>query len=493
MADGTGFTPLDASTFEARETDLRERLLDAQFDMAQAKTEALLVLINGPDGAGKGEVLYRLHEWLDPRGLTTMAYDIADDDERRRPGGWRYWRDMPERGRIGIVLGSWYHVMLLRRATGVLDRDAFLGVIDQVNRVEAMLAAENVRVLKIWLELSAGKAARRFRAKRDGPGGERRPLLEEWGAIDTEKERRRLVEAAAELDGAPGAADAPWHRIPASDPRARDLAVGELVLEQLRLAPPRPKPSRHRAPRAPRRVSRGPSVLAALDLSRSLGKKEYRKRLRAAQERIYELTRRDAFRDRALTCVFEGNDAAGKGGAIRRLRAALDPIRSHVHPIAAPSDASLLHPWLWRFWLRVPEHGRTAIFDRSWYGRVLVERVEGYAAPADWKRAYQEIEDFEHLLTGGGQIVHKFWLAISPEEQLARFEARQDTPHKRFKITDEDWRNREKWPLYAAAVEDMVALTSKPAAPWTIVEANDKRFARVKVLETVADRLEAEL
>jgi len=492
MADATDTAPLDEETFEEREANLRARLLDAQFDMAEAKTETLLVLINGPDGSGKGEVLYRLHEWLDPRGITTMAYDIEDADESRRPGGWRYWRDMPERGRIGLVLGSWYHVMLLRRATGALDRDAFLHVIDQVNRVEAMLAAENVRVLKLWLDLPADKAFRRFRSKRD-VDGERRPLLREWGEIDTKKERRRLVEAAAELDHAPGAADAPWHRIPAGDRRARDLAVGELVLGALRAAPPRLKTARPRPPTAPRRVSRGPSILGALDLDQSLPKKKYRKRLRAAQSRIYELTRRKSFEGRALTCVFEGNDAAGKGGAIRRLRAALDPIRSDVHPVAAPTNEALAHPWLWRFWLNVPEHGNTAIFDRSWYGRVLVERVEGYAARVDWSRAYEEINDFEHLLTGAGQIVHKFWLSISPEEQLARFEARQDTPHKRFKITDDDWRNRAKWPLYAAAVEDMVALTSKPAAPWTLIEANDKCFARVKVLETVADRLEAEL
>jgi polyphosphate kinase 2 (PPK2 family) len=209
--------------------------------------------------------------------------------------------------------------------------------------------------------------------------------------------------------------------------------------------------------------------------------------------RLFELTHSRAFYGRALVCAFEGNDAAGKGGAIRRLRAALDPITSHVHPIAAPSDEELARPYLWRFWRRIPPRGHVAIFDRSWYGRVLVERVEGYAAPADWRRAYYEINDFERQLADSGYIVQKYWLAIDQDEQLRRFEARKETPHKRFKITDDDWRNREKWPLYEAAVEDMIALTSTPEAPWTLVESTQKRFSRLKVVETLVDRLEKAL
>jgi len=491
MADGD-FEPLDAETFGAREEPLREALLDAQFDFAEARTRTLLILVNGADGAGKGEVLYRLHEWLDPRAITTMAYDINHPDETRRPGGWRYWHDLPERGRIGVVLGSWYHALLLRRATGAIGEARFHSRLERVNRVEAMLAAEGVHLLKIWLTLSADKAAKRFRKKRDGPGGFRRPLLREWKEIDTKKERRRLVEAAHEIQAMPAPPDAPWHDVPASDPLARDLRVGELLLDALRAAPAKPRRPRGRAA-AGRRISRGAPVLPALDLAQSLKRIDYKERLRAAQLRLYNLTRSKRFTDRALVCIFEGNDAAGKGGAIRRLRAALDPIQSEVHPIGAPSDEALARPYLWRFWRRIPERGDIAIFDRSWYGRVLVERVEGLAAPADWRRAYDEINDFEHLLNGGGYIVHKFWLAIDSDEQLARFKAREDTPHKRFKITEEDWRNREKWPQYAAAVEDMVALTSTPVAPWTLVEANDKRFARVKVLETLVDRIETAL
>lgn len=491
MAEDAAPAQTDSQSVRARA--LRQALLDAQFDLAQSKSETLLVLLNGPDGSGKGEVLNRLNEWLDPRTVATMAYDISDAEEGRRPAGWRYWRDLPSRGRIGVVIGSWYHVMLLRRATGQLDHPGFMAMLERVNRTEAMLGAEGVRVVKVWLDLNHELAEKRFRAKAKIGTGARRPLVVEWGAIDKRKERRRIIDAAEELRSSPGAQEWPWAVVPARNRHARDLAIGDLVLEALRAAPKSRAQHQRRAPTAPRRVSRGPSALAALDLGQSLGKREYARRLRDAQDRIYSLTRRKAFHSRALICVFEGNDAAGKGGAIRRLRAALDPIQSAIHPIAAPSDVALAHPWLWRFWKRMPDRGEIAIFDRSWYGRVLVERVEGLAARSEWRRAYQEIADFEHLLHGSGYIVHKFWLAIDQDEQLARFRAREDTPHKRFKITEEDWRNREKWPLYAAAIEDMVALTSTPVAPWTLVEANDKRFSRVKVVETLAERLEREL
>lgn len=493
MPDIDHFEPLDETAFDVAERQLRKELLESQFDFAEAKTETLLVLVNGPDGAGKGEVLNRLNEWLDPRGVRTMAYDINDAEEGRRAIGWRYWRDLPSRGGIGVVIGSWYHVMLLRRATKALDRPAFLTTLERVNRVEAMLAAEGVRVLKIWLDLSADKAAIRFRKKRKGPGGFKKPLVVEWSAIDTRKERRRVVAAAHEMIHATGPKDAPWHVVAADDPLARDLEVGRLVLGALNAAPRQSSRARPRAPTRPRRVSNGPASLPALDLGQKLDKAEYKERVKDARRRLYALTRRFAFRDRAMVLVFEGNDAAGKGGAIRRLRGALDPIQSMVFPVGAPNEEELAHPYLWRFWRRIPDRGEICIFDRSWYGRVLVERVEGYASTADWRRAYQEINDFEHMLHGSGYIVHKFWLAIDSDEQLARFKARQDTPYKRFKITDDDWRNREKWPLYATAVEDMVTLTSNAAAPWTLVEANDKRFSRVKVLETVVERLEAEL
>lgn len=211
------------------------------------------------------------------------------------------------------------------------------------------------------------------------------------------------------------------------------------------------------------------------------------------QGRLDTLVRDARFAKRSLVVVFEGMDAAGKGGAIRRVTAALDVRRYQVVPIAAPTDEELAQPYLWRFWRRMPGHGRVVIFDRSWYGRVLVERVEGLCAPADWMRAYAEINDFEEQLIENGTVVVKFWLAIDPEEQLRRFRERETDPLKRYKITPEDWRNREKWPQYELAVGDMIERTSTEIAPWTLVEANNKYYARVKVLHTLCERMEASL
>ena len=203
--------------------------------------------------------------------------------------------------------------------------------------------------------------------------------------------------------------------------------------------------------------------------------------------------RRDEFKNRSLMLAFEGSDAAGKGGAIRRIVQAIDARQVQIVPIAAPTQEELARPYMWRFWRQIPKKGRITIFDRTWYGRVLVERIEGFCSEADWLRAYSEINDFEHELRSDGVIILKFWLQVSKEEQLRRFKEREETAFKRYKITEEDWRNREKWDAYHEAVCDMVERTSTGLIPWTIVEANDKQFARVKVIETVCNRLEAAL
>jgi polyphosphate:AMP phosphotransferase len=491
MKDEAGVAPMDSDRFEAEATVLREALLDAQFDLAEGRRRAVLILLNGADGAGKGQVLNRLYEWLDPRTLASLTYDITDHGDRSRPPAWRYWRDLPARGRIGVMIGSWYHAVLLERAIGGVGRKAFTTRLAEIDRIEAMLEADGVGLVKIWLMLGNGRAPGPKHDPGARPGSPGNPLVREWVEIDTKKERKRLVEAARELILETGDGPSPWHIVDADDRRARDLAVGRIVLEALQGASRWKRPRRVPPPTQPRRVSHTPAVLPALDLTRTLDADSYEQALAAAQARIFALTQRPEFRERALVCAFEGNDAAGKGGAIRRLRSALNPITTQVHSIAAPSDEELAHPFLWRFWRRVPRRGRVAIFDRSWYGRVLVERVEGYATPQEWKRAYSEINDFEAQLARAGYVVQKFWLAIDEDEQLRRFEERKETPHKRFKITEDDWRNRAKLPLYSAAVEDMIALTSTEDAPWTLVESNCKRFARVKVLETLADRLEA--
>ena len=230
-------------------------------------------------------------------------------------------------------------------------------------------------------------------------------------------------------------------------------------------------------------------MLEIVDLSRSLSRKKYRRKLNKYQIQLRALGYQVYQQQRPVVMVFEGWDAGGKGGAIKRLTERLDPRGYIVHPIAAPKGDDAEKHYLFRFWRRLPTRGQIAIFDRSWYGRVMVERVEGFCTEEEWKRAYQEIRDFERQLAGFGTIIFKFWMQISKEEQLARFEARRETPYKAWKLTDEDWRNRDKWDAYEEAVEEMLIKTTTVRAPWTIVAANDKRWARIQVLQTVADRL----
>lgn len=236
-----------------------------------------------------------------------------------------------------------------------------------------------------------------------------------------------------------------------------------------------------------------PGILKRVDLSLCMDEKRYSRELKHLQARLHLLGLQLYQQKRPAVIVFEGWDAAGKGGAIQRLTAELDPRSYIVHSIAAPTGEDKVRHYLYRFWRRLPPRGQFAIFDRSWYGRVLVERVEGFARPDEWRRAYVEINEFERQLIDFGTIICKFWMHISPEEQLRRFEARRNVPYKAWKLTAEDWRNREKWSLYEAAADEMLLRTSTPAAPWTIVEAEDKHFARIKVLRTVAQRLESEL
>jgi polyphosphate kinase 2 (PPK2 family) len=237
----------------------------------------------------------------------------------------------------------------------------------------------------------------------------------------------------------------------------------------------------------------GRNVLSELDMSLALPEKDYKAELGKLQGRLSELARDPRFKTRSLVVAFEGADAAGKGGAIRRITAALDARQFQVIPVAAPTEEERAQPHLWRFWRHLPRHNHMAIFDRTWYGRVLVERVEGFCTPADWQRAYSEINDFEHELVDSGAIVVKFWLQITQEEQLRRFKEREQIAFKRFKITEEDWRNREKWDAYQLAICDMVERTSTGDIPWTLVESNDKNYARVKILRTLCERIEAAL
>ena len=468
---------------------LREALLDAQFDLAAAKFP-VVILVAGVDGAGKSETVNTLNEWLDPRHIQTHGLDVPSDEERERPHMWRYWRMLPPKGKIGIFDGSWYTWPILERTSGRIKTSELDQDMARVARFEQMLIQEGALVLKFWMHLSKDAQKKRLKLLEKDPKTRWRVTPRDWKHFELYDSFRQVSERALR---ATSTAASPWIVVEASDWRYQRLTVGKILLEKLRArlanpAPPLPPP-------APQPVVSldEMNVLRALNLTRTLEKKDYEEELLTLQGRLNLLTRHKNFAKHSVVLVFEGVDAAGKGGGIRRITQALDARTYHIQPVAAPTEEERAQPYLWRFWRHLPRRGKVMIFDRSWYGRVLVERVEGFCAEADWQRAYSEINDFEDQIVRSQTLLLKFWLSISQEEQLRRFEERQVTPFKRFKITDEDWRNREKWPQYERAICDMIDRTSTEIAPWTLVESEDKRYGRLKILRTLVQRLEDEL
>lgn len=480
---------IDKDTYDAEVPALREALLEAQFELKQQARFPVIVLINGVEGAGKGETVKLLNEWMDPRLIEVRTFDQQSDEELAHPPAWRYWRALPAKGRMGIFFGNWYSQMLQGRVHGEF-KDAVLDQgIGGAERLERMLCDEGALIFKFWFHLSKKQMKARLKSLQDDPLHSWRISPLDWQQSQTYD---RFVRFGERVLRRTSRDYAPWHVIEGVDPYYRSLAVGRILLEGLQNA----LKTEGRVVRASNIAPLSQSIdqrslLGSLDLSKQLSKDEYQEQLITEQARLAGLLRDKRMRRHALLAVFEGNDAAGKGGAIRRVAAALDPRQYRIVPVAAPTEEERAQPYLWRFWRHIPGRGKFTVFDRSWYGRVLVERVEGFCQQADWMRAYGEINDFEEQLNNAGVVLVKFWMAIDQQTQLERFQAREQIPFKRFKITEEDWRNRDKWPQYAEAVGDMVDRTSTEIAPWTLVEANDKRWARVKVLRTINEALEA--
>jgi len=481
---------ISKSVFREAVPVLRAALLEAQVRLHENKKIPVVVLISGQDGAGKGETINVLYEWMDPRFITTLAFAEPTDEEKERPNMWRFWRSLPPKGRIGIFAGSWYSDPIRQRIQGDISLKELDARADQINRFEKMLVNEGALVLKFWFHLTKDGQKKRLKELESNPHTAWRVTKWNWDRLKTYD---KLQDTAGHLLRMTNTAWSPWVVVEGTDDRYRSLTVGKIVLDALqkKLA----STGKQDTPVAPmmRVDTDGRNVLSELNLDHKLSDKSYKTALAKWQGRLSELIRDPRFKNRSLVCAFEGADAAGKGGAIRRIGAALDARQYQINPVAAPTEEERNQPYLWRFWRNLPRRGKVAIFDRTWYGRVLVERVEGFCSENDWTRAYSEINDFEHELSDAGVIVVKFWLQISEEEQLKRFKEREKIEFKRFKITQEDWRNREKWDDYQVAICDMVERTSTANARWTLVEANDKNYARIKILRTLCERLEAEL
>ncbi len=482
---------IDKETYDQEVPPLREALLEAQMNLVKLAKFPVIILVAGLDGAGRGETVNLLNEWMDPRFLQTHGMGEPSDEELDRPMMWRFWRELPPKGRIGVFLGSWYTWPIINRVqdrTNDADLDQSL---ERAKRMENMLIDEGALIIKFWLHLSKEKQKKRLEKLEKDPKTRWRVTKRDWKHYRLYDKFSAVHESVIRHTST---AQAPWMIVEGSDPHYLNLTVGKMILAALRkrLNEVETKPAEVIAPPLLPAIDQL-NILKTLDMKQRLDKDEFSSELEKYQGKLALLTRRAKFRKISVITVFEGNDAAGKGGAIRRITGALDARYYGVIPVAAPTEEERAQPYLWRFWRHIPRRGRVTIFDRSWYGRVLVERVEKFCSEADWMRAYSEINDFEAQLVRHNIVVVKFWLAISQEEQLKRFKAREKIAFKQFKITPEDWRNREKWADYEQAVCDMVDRTSTEIAPWTLVEANDKYFARIKILKTLCEKIEAAL
>jgi len=480
---------IDKATYDEEAPRLREALLDAQFDLAQNAAFPVIIVIGGIDGAGRGETVNLLNEWMDPRFIQTHAMGKPSDEELDRPMMWRFWRALPPKGRIGMFLGSWYTWPILDRVHGLTKVAELDQSLERANRLEKMLSDEGALIIKFWLHLSKEKQEARLKLLEKDPKTSWRVTKRDWEHYKLYDKFQTIHESVIRHTST---AEAPWIIVEGADARYRSLTVGTVILEAIRTqmktnggksveihAPP-PLPAIDKL-----------DILKTLDLGQKLEKKKFVSELEKYQGKLALLTRDPKFKNITVIAAFEGNDAAGKGGSIRRITSAIDARFYQIVPVAAPTEEERAQPYLWRFWRHIPRRGRLTIFDRSWYGRVLVERVENFCSEADWMRAYSEINDFEAQLARHNIVLVKFWLTISKDEQLKRFKEREKIGFKRFKITAEDWRNRDKWDAYEQAICDMVERTSTEIAPWTLVEANDKNFARIKILKTLCQRIEA--
>ncbi|MGZ5661335.1 MAG: polyphosphate:AMP phosphotransferase [Usitatibacter sp.] len=481
---------LGKTEYKREEPKLRQRLLDLQYALLKKGGFQTIILVNGVDGAGKGETVNLLNEWMDPRHIQTRAFGAMSDVERERPEMWRFWRALAPKGHVGILFGSWYTDPILMRVMGHQKRAEFARRLERIRHFERMLVSEGVLLLKFWFHLSKKAQKKRLKQLSADKKTAWRVGPEEWEHFEHYDE---FIDVCEDALRETSTGEAPWDVIEGSDHQYRSLTAGRLLEDALatRLKGARPVISPPAPPPVP--PIDGRTLLGTQDYKRALNRDTYAKKLVTLQARLNALTRSKKMRDRSIVMVFEGMDAAGKGSTIRRITQAIDARFYQVIPVAAPTDEERAQPYLWRFWRHIPGHGRVIIFDRSWYGRVLVERVEGFASEFDWMRAYHEINDFEEQLGEAGAIVVKFWLAITPAEQLRRFKAREKTSYKRFKITDEDWRNRKKWPEYERAVNDMIDRTSSDLAPWNVIASDDKLFSRIETLERLCERVESAL
>lgn len=494
--------------------DYKEKIsvLEANLGKLQRECKALgipiMIVFEGFGASGKGLQIGRLIQSMDPRGFEVYPIKNETEEERMHPFMWRFWTKTPARGRIAIYDGSWYRKVLIDRFEKKTKRKDLPAAFHSINSFEEQLTDDGNLIIKLFLDIDQKEQKKRFdRLEKNKETS--------WRVSKGDKERNvHYDEYAAMMEDMLFATDtdyAPWTIIEATDRRFATLKIYTTVVKAMadqiekilevktkkELQSEMGKKSDGVAEIA-REAERDMkqlqvSILSKADLSLHYSREEYKVKLDKLQKKIERL-HGELYRKRVpVVLCFEGWDAGGKGGAIKRLTEKMDARGYVVNPTASPNDIERAHHYLWRFWRAMPKDGHVAIFDRTWYGRVMVERIEGFCTEEEWKRAYKEINDMEKDLYDSGAIVIKFWMHIDKDEQERRFKERQENPEKQWKITDEDWRNREKWDQYEDAVNEMMMRTSTEYAPWIVVEGNDKYYARIKVLKTVVDAIEKRL
>lgn len=479
--------------YKAMEDGLRIRLFQAQRDCF-LRGIPVLVTIAGVDGAGRSDVANLLSLWMDAKGIRNHTFWLWTDEERARPEAWRYWLKLPAAGEIGVFFGGWYSEAIRTACCGGMKAREFERTMQRWAQLEHTLAASGTVMVKLWLHISRQVHRERMKDRK------LHQKVHHFAPYDKASGENYdgLVDAAARAITLTDHADAPWAIIDAFDPKFRNASVVRTLLAAMEgaVAAAKARPGENTdgpaaSPEAP--TAARMFALDAVDLGKTCAHDDYKKELPALQAEVFDLTYKAYKKGISSTLVFEGWDAAGKGGAIRRLTAGIDARITRVIPVSAPTDEELAHNYLWRFWRHVPRAGFVTVYDRSWYGRVLVERVENLTPSRDWKRAYAEINDFEEQLEEHDNILLKYWLHISEDEQLKRFREREEVPWKNYKITADDWRNRENRPAYLEAADEMFMRTSTAYAPWHIIPAEDKKFARLEVLRLYRDALKKAL
>lgn len=474
-----------------------KKLSALQRECKEAKIP-VMIIFEGLGAAGKGTQINKLIQALDPRGFHVFSIGKETEEEKLHPFLWRFWVKTPEKGRIAIFDRSWYRRVLSDRFDKLVEEKEIPNAFSDIQFFEKQLTEDGMVIIKLFLYISKKEQKKRFQSLLDSKETAWRVTKDD---LKRNEEYEKYLEMNEEMLKNTDTENAPWTIIESTD---KDYAYAKIItsvvnrLEEAlqkhkNIAQLQEKIKENMADMPKDRTEENyfkAGALSKIDLTKSLEQQDYKEELERLQKRL-RLLHNDIYRMRIpVVLAFEGWDAAGKGGVIKRLTSALDPRGYAVYPTASPNDIEKMHHYLWRFWNNVPKAGHISIFDRTWYGRVMVERIEGFCSEIEWKRAYQEINEMEEHLANSGAAILKFWMHIDKEEQKSRFQERMDNPEKQWKITEEDWRNREKWDLYEEAVDEMLIRTSTSYAPWVIVEGNSKYYARIKVLKTVVKTLE---